>query len=213
MNTRVHSHRPLRWPATTVTAAVTAAVTAVLLTLTAGCGAESGTGGGGTGASGALPEGWGTLRTATVTVAYPPAFTPLSAAERGKYNAAAAKLTEDGEKSEDGEKGKDVGMISVQLGFTNADTPEEAAIGAEAGIALGSTLKRQTEIEVNGPDGAKAEARRVDFEFTEKGSRVKGVIVAGIDTAKKAYAVRIDAVKGKLGDDDLRRILDSITLK
>ncbi|MEW1723581.1 hypothetical protein [Streptomyces sp. NPDC093109] len=212
MNTRVHSRKPPRW----LTAV---AVSAALVTLAAGCGtrtgdsgAGSGTRGGDTGTSGALPEGWGTLRTPTVTVAHPPAFTPQSAADRSKYNAAAATLAEEGKDGKDGKGGKNVGMITVQLGFTNAGTAEEAAIGAEAGIALGSTLKRQTKIEVNAP-GGRAEARRVDFEFTEKGSRVEGVIVAGIDTAEKAYAVRIDAVKGKLSDGDLRRILDSITLK
>ncbi|MEV7421045.1 hypothetical protein [Streptomyces sp. NPDC091212] len=183
-----------------------AAACTALVTLTAGCGADTGTAGtgGGTGAGGTLPEGWGTLRTSALTVAHPPGFTPQSATERSKYNAAAATLSEGGE---------DVGMITVQLDFTDADSAEEAAIGAEAGIALGSTLGKQSEIEVAGPGGEKEEARRVDFEFTRKGSRVKGVIVAGIDTAKKAYAVRIDAVKGKLGDGDLRRILDSLTLK
>ncbi|MFJ1644294.1 hypothetical protein [Streptomyces sp. NPDC088258] len=176
-----------------------AAASAALVTLTAGCGTDTG---GGTGAGG-TPEGWGTLRTTALTVAHPPGFTPRGAAERGEHNAAAATLTEGGE---------DVGMITVQLDFTRADSAEEAAIGAEAGVALGSTLGKQSGIEVTGPGGTKEEARRVDFEFTRKGSRVKGVIVAGIDTAKKAYAVRIDAVEGKLGDGDLRRILGSLTL-
>ncbi|RDG35396.1 hypothetical protein [Streptomyces corynorhini] len=195
----MNSREILRWLAA-------AAASTVLVTVTAGCGADTGgaAGSGGTGADGALPEGWGTLRTSALTVAHPPGFTPQSATERSKYNAAAATLSEGG---------KDVGMITVQLDFTDADSAEEAAIGAEAGIALGSTLGKQSEIEVAGPGGKKTEARRVDFEFTERGSRVKGVIVAGVDTAKKTYAVRIDAVKGKLGDGDLRRILDSLTLK
>ncbi|MFD7221102.1 hypothetical protein ACFV9P_08800 [Streptomyces sp. NPDC059892] len=185
------SGRTPRRPAAATATAVCAAVVA----LVAGCGTDT--------TAGVVPEGWGTLKTPAVTVAHPPAFTPQSAGERSEYNAAAATLAAGG---------KDVGMITVQLDFTNADSVEEAAIGAEAGIALGSTLGKQREVEVAGPEG-RTEARRIDFEFTEKGSRIKGVIVAGLDSAKKAYAVRIDAAKGRLGDGDLTKIIDSITLK
>ncbi|MFD5783022.1 hypothetical protein [Streptomyces sp. NPDC126933] len=171
------------------------AAASAAVVLTAGCGADS--------AGGTVPEGWGTLKTSAVTVAHPPAFTPQSADGRSKYNAAAATLSEGG---------KDVGMITVQLDFTNADSVEEAAIGAEAGIALGSTLQEQRDIQVAGPDGTE-EARRIDFEFTEKGSRIKGVIIAGLDSAEKAYAVRVDAAKGKLSDGDLKKIIDSITVR
>lgn len=179
------SRKTPRWPATA----------AAVVALVAGCGTDT--------TAGVVPEGWDTLRTSAVTVAYPPAFTPQSATQRSEYNAAAATLSE---------AGKDVGMITVQLDFTNADSVEEAAIGAEAGIALGSTMGKQRQIEVSGPEG-RAEARRIDFEFTEKGSRIKGVIVAGLDSAKKSYAVRVDAAKGRLGDGDLKKIIDSITLK
>ncbi|MEV4972578.1 hypothetical protein [Streptomyces scopuliridis] len=181
------SGRTRRWPAA-------AAACAAAVALVAGCGTDT--------TAGVVPEGWGTLKTSAVTVAHPPAFAPQSAGERSEYNAAAATLTEDG---------KDVGMITVQLDFTNADSVEEAAIGAEAGIALGSTLGKQRKIEVAGPEG-RTEARRIDFEFTEKGSRIKGVIVAGLDSAQTSYAVRIDAAKGRLGDGDLTKIIDSITL-
>ncbi|MFJ1575887.1 hypothetical protein ACIOGX_24385 [Streptomyces sp. NPDC088147] len=182
-----------RTPRRPAAAAVTAACAAVVA-LVAGCGTDT--------TAGVVPEGWGTLKTSAVTVAHPPAFTPQSAGERSTYNAAAATLTKDG---------KDVGMITVQLDFTNADSVDEAAIGAEAGIALGSTLGKQRKVEVAGPEG-RTEARRIDFEFTEKGSRIKGVIVAGLDSAKKSYAVRVDAAKGRLGDGDLTKIIDSITL-
>ncbi|PVE12031.1 hypothetical protein [Streptomyces scopuliridis] len=182
------SGKALRWPAA-------AAACAAAVALVAGCGTDA--------TAGVVPEGWGTLKTSAVTVAHPPAFTPQSAGERSTYNAAAATLAEGG---------KDVGMITVQLDFTNADSVEEAAIGAEAGIALGSTLGKQRKIEVAGPKG-RTEARRIDFEFTEKGSRIKGVIVAGLDSARKSYAVRVDAAKGRLGDGDLTKIIDSITLK
>jgi hypothetical protein len=162
--------------------------------LTAGCGTQTGA---------TTPEGWGTLRTPAVTVAHPPAFTPQSDARRSEHNAAAATRAEGG---------RAVGTITVQLDFTEADSAEEAAIGAEAGIALGSTLQGQREIRVAGPDG-KQEARRIDFEFTQQGgTRVKGVIVAGLDARKKSYAVRIDAAKGGLADGDLKKIIDSITV-
>ncbi|MEU2161670.1 hypothetical protein QRN89_22095 [Streptomyces chengbuensis] len=171
---------------------VTAAVAVLAV---AGCGSDQG--------SAVTPEGWGTLETPSVTVARPPAFEEQGAAERSGYNAAAATLTEDG---------RAVGTITVQLGFTEADSAEEAAIGAEAGIALGSTLKGQKEITVAGPEGRR-EARRIDFEFTRGQDRVRGVIVAGLDTARKAYAVRVDAVKGRLGDDDLKKIVDSVAVR
>ncbi|MGW2257301.1 hypothetical protein ACWCXE_05390 [Streptomyces sp. NPDC001780] len=171
-----------------------AVVAAVVLTA-AGCGATDA--GGGT-----VPEGWGTLKTSSVTVAHPPGFVPQGEKERSRHNAAAATLTEGGE---------DIGMITVQLDFTDADSAEEAAIGAEAAVALGSTLGEQSAIEVAGPDGP-AEARRTEFAFTEKGKRVEGVIVAGLDSAKQTYAVRVDARKGGLGDGDLTKILRSITV-
>ncbi|MEV0779062.1 hypothetical protein ACIBLA_02100 [Streptomyces sp. NPDC050433] len=189
----------------------TAALATLLLATGCGSGTETGT----------VPEGWGTLKTPAVTVAHPAAFEAQSAAERSKYNAAAATLSD--------ESGT-IGMITVQLDFTDADSVEEAAIGAEAGVALGSTLGKQEEITVSGPDGDE-EARRVNFEFTQKdsgagagagtpggaldpkaGTRIDGVIIAGLDADDKTYAVRIDAVKGKLSKGDLKKIIDSITV-
>ncbi|WP_432075151.1 hypothetical protein [Streptomyces wuyuanensis] len=167
---------------------------AVALLALAGCGSDQG--------AAVTPEGWGTLETPSVRVAHPPAFKEQGEAERSRFNAAAATLTEGG---------RAVGTITVQLGFTEADSAEEAAIGAEAGIALGSTLKGQKEITVAGPEG-RQEARRIDFEFTRGPDRVRGVIVTGLDTARKAYAVRVDAVKGRLADDDLRKIVESVAV-
>jgi len=103
-------------------------------------------------------------------------------------------------------------VITVQIGFTNADSVEEAAIGAEAGIALGSTLGKQQEIQVAGPEDHR-QARRIDFEFTDQGSRIKGVIVAGLDSTDTSYAVRVDSARGKVSDGDLNRIISSITVK
>ncbi|QNE75262.1 hypothetical protein F0344_12155 [Streptomyces finlayi] len=171
--------------------------------LTTGCGDES--------ATGAVPEGWGKLTTPAVSVARPAAFEEESGAERGQYNAAAARLTEDG---------TTVGTITVQLDFTRADTAEEAAIGAEAGVALGARLKKQSDVEVHGPQAVR-HAKRVDFTFTSggdagtpaKGTRVAGVIITGLDSQKKTYAVRIDAAEGRLSASDLDRIIESITVK
>lgn len=39
------------------------------------------------------------------------------------------------------------------------------------------------------------------------------MIVAGLDADDRTYAVRIDAVKGKLSKGDLKKIIDSITVK
>ncbi|MEV7679516.1 hypothetical protein AB0O64_13295 [Streptomyces sp. NPDC088341] len=175
---------------------VTSVAASVAVLLTAGCGTTDTD-------AGAVPEGWDTLTTSSVTVAYPPAFAPQSDTERSEYNAAAATHTEGG---------KSVGMITVQLDFTNADSVEEAAIGAEAGIALGSTLGKQQKMVVTGPDGEE-EARRVNFQFTEKNTRYQGVIVAGLDSAEKSYAVRIDAATGTLDSGDLDKIIESITVK
>lgn len=171
--------------------------------LAVGCGDDA--------ATGTTPKGWGKLTTPAVSVAHPDAFTAQSAAERSKFNAASARLTQDG---------RTVGTITVQLDFTNADSVEEAAIGAEAGVALGARLKKQSDVSVKGPEEVR-EAKRVEFEFTSggedgtpvKGTRVKGVIIAGLDSEKKSYAVRIDAAKGTLAASDLDRIIESITVK
>ncbi|MET7714770.1 hypothetical protein [Streptomyces sp. NPDC005407] len=166
-----------------------------------GCGSEDS-------AASTVPEGWKTLKTSSVSVSYPPGFAEQGDAERSKFNAAAATLTE---------AGKAVGMITVQLDFTNADSAEEAAIGAKAGVQLGSTLKGQRDVKVAGTDDAK----RIDFEFSStgkantppKGTRIGGVIVTGLDSKDKTFAVRIDAQKGKLDDADLKKIIDSVEVR
>ncbi|MFF8842682.1 hypothetical protein ACF08N_08085 [Streptomyces sp. NPDC015127] len=183
--------------------ALASAVLAAALSLTAACGNGS--------AGAEVPEGWSELDTASVTVAHPPEFREQGAAERSKFNAAAATLEEGG---------RTVAMISVQLNYTNADSVEEAAIGAEAGIALGSTLKGQEDLRVAGPEKVR-DAKRIDFAFTStgeqgtpaKGTRVAGVIVAGLDSNESTYAVRIDAAEGQLSDDELKKIIDSIAVR
>lgn len=88
------------------------------------------TGCGGTDAA-AVPDGWGTLDTKSVSVGYPQddGYALQPAAERSKANAAVA-LKE--------EKGLRTGMVSVQLDFaTGVDDAGEAAAAAGAGIGLG----------------------------------------------------------------------------
>ncbi|MET9105119.1 hypothetical protein [Streptomyces zhihengii] len=158
-----------------------------------------------------VPDGWQVMRTDSVEVARPASFTEQGPGERSTYNAAAATLEEGG---------RTVAVITVQLGFTNARTPEQAAIGAEAGIALGATVEGQRDVRVAGGEKVR-DARRIDFTFTApgepggpaEGTRVDGVIVAGLDSAETAYAVRVDTAQGVLSDADVRRIVESIAVK
>jgi hypothetical protein len=177
--------------------------TAVLAgTLLTGCGS------GRSAAGDAVPEGWKTMDTKRVTVAHPASFKEQSDAKRSKHNAAAATLVEGG---------KTVGIITVQVDFTNADSAEEAAIGAEAGVQLGSTMKNTKDVTVSGTD----EAKRVDFEYGStgegntpaKGTRVDGVIVTGLDSKGVTFTVRIDAQRGKLSATDLNKIIKSIRVR
>jgi hypothetical protein len=172
-----------------------ALLTAVALT---GCG-SSGSGGA------SVPDGWGTLKTKGVDVSYPKGYEEQGAGERGKHNAAAATRAEGG---------KTVSVITVQLGFTEANSAEQAAIAAEAGIQMGADVKGQKDVELAGAD----EAKRIDFTFKAtgedggppKGSPVQGVILAGLDSSEQTFAVRVDAQEGSLPDGDLDRIIDSV---
>ncbi|MFF7728204.1 hypothetical protein [Streptomyces sp. NPDC008001] len=164
--------------------------------LVAGCGSEQ---------PAAAPQDWKSLDAQRLSVSYPPAFTELGAAERGKHTAAAAALADGG---------RTVGKIGVQLDFTTATSAETAAIGAEASIQLGSTLKGQKKIDVRGT----GDARRVDYEFTStgeqntpaKGTRMTGVDIVGMDKKDEAFLVRINAVKGRLSDGDIEKIVESV---
>ncbi|WP_039933574.1 hypothetical protein [Streptomyces viridochromogenes] len=169
--------------------------TAVALT---GCG-SSGSG------AGEVPEGWGTLKTKGVDVSYPKGYEEQSAAERGEHNAAAAVRTEGGRK---------VSVVTVQLGFTEANSAEQAAIAAEAGIQLGADVEGQKDVDLAGTD----EAKRIDFSFKATGedggpaagTPVEGVILAGLDSHDTTFAIRIDAERDALPDGDLDRIIDSV---
>ncbi|MFD4899515.1 hypothetical protein [Streptomyces sp. NPDC058411] len=183
-----------------------AAVAATLgLTLLGGCG--------GTDAA-AVPDGWGTLDTKSVSVSYPEdeGYAPQPAAERSEANAAVA-LKE--------EKGVRTGMVSVQLDFaTGVSDAGEAAAAAGAGIGLGTTRKGTRDVTLAGEESAR-EARRIDYEFTStgeestpaEGTRMTGVVVAGVDSKDVPFAIRINAVKDALSQADLDAFVGSITVK
>jgi hypothetical protein len=182
--------------------ALLAGACAAALVLT-GC---DGQGGGASSAAGSVPSGWGTLKTRGVDVSYPkPAYREQGAGERSGYDAAAAVRTEQGVK---------VSLITVQLDFTQAGSAEDAAVAAEAGVQLGATIKGDKKVKVHGTD----DARRVDFDYGStgkggtppKGTRISGVILTGLDSKGKTFAVRIDAREGLLPDADLKKIVDSV---
>ncbi|MEU9317673.1 hypothetical protein [Streptomyces sp. NPDC048295] len=185
----------------TIGATAAAAIGFALLT---GCGGDSA----------ALPEGWSKLDTKSLSVGYPgdKGYKEQPAADRAKANAAVA-LKEEG--------GLRTGMVSVQLDFaTGVDSAAEAASAAGAGIGLGATRKGTEEVRLAGADSAR-DARRIDYEFTSSGeertpapgTRMTGVVVAGVDSKDVPFAVRINAVKGSLSAQDLDAFVDSITVK
>lgn len=160
------------------------------------------------------PDGWGTLDTPSVSVGYPKdqGYAPQPAARRAKANAAVA-LKEEG--------GLRTGMVSVQLNFaTGVNDAGEAAAAAGAGIGLGATRKGTEDVRLAGEESAR-EARRIDYEFTstgeertpEKGTRMTGVVVAGVDSKDVPFAIRINAVKDALSAKDLDAFVNSITVK
>ncbi|MEV6263258.1 hypothetical protein AB0M42_21250 [Streptomyces sp. NPDC051784] len=183
-----------------------AALAAILgLPLLSGCGGAE---------TASVPDGWGTLDTKSVSVGYPKdhGYAPQPAAERSKANAAVALKVE---------KGLRTGMVSVQLDFaTGVDDADEAAAAAGAGIGLGSTRKGTEDVTLAGEESAR-EARRIDYEFTSggeestppKGTRMTGVVVAGVDSKDVPFAIRINAVKGELSTADLDSFVESITVK
>ncbi|MFD7537277.1 hypothetical protein ACFV6N_16820, partial [Streptomyces sp. NPDC059819] len=77
---------------TTTARRAAAALSSGVLTVAflAGCGSDK------AGGAATVPDGWGTLKTPTVSVSYPKSYTEQGAGERSKYNAAAATRTENG---------------------------------------------------------------------------------------------------------------------
>ncbi|MFD7442912.1 hypothetical protein [Streptomyces sp. NPDC059909] len=183
-----------------------ATAAALSLALLTGCG-------GGTDAA-ALPDGWDTLDTKSLSVGYPAkeGYKEQPAAERSKHNAAVA-LKEEG--------GLRTGMVSVQLNFaTGVDDAAEAASAAGAVIGIGATRKDTSDVRLNGEESAR-QARRINYEFTssgeertpEQGTRMTGVMVAGVDSKGVPFLVRINAVKDALSEDELDTFVESITVK
>lgn len=183
----------------------TAVAAALALTLLSGCGGTD---------TAAVPDGWGTLDTRSVSVGYPKnqGYAPQPAAERSKANAAVA-LKE--------EKGVRTGMVSVHLDFaTGVGDAGEAAAAAGAGIGIGATRKDTRDVRLAGEESAR-EARRIDYEFTStgeestpaEGTRMTGVVVAGVDSQDVPFAIRINAVKDALSAADLDSFVASITVK
>lgn len=171
------------------------------------------TGCGGTDAA-AVPDGWSTLDTKSVTVGYPKdlGYAPQPAGERSKANAAVALMEEGGLRT---------GMVSVQLDFaTGVSDAGEAAAAAGAGIGLGTTRTDTEDVRLAGEESAR-EARRIDYEFTStgedrtpaKGTRMTGVVVAGVDSNDVPFAIRLNAVKDSLSTKDLDAFVESITVK
>ncbi|WP_406459241.1 hypothetical protein OG782_24160 [Streptomyces sp. NBC_00876] len=186
--------------------AAAAAAAAIGLTLLTGCGGD---------AAATVPDGWATLDTRSLSVGYPKdkGYREQPAADRSKNNAAVALKEE--------AWGLRAGMVSVQLDFAEGvGDAEEAAAAAGAGIGLGATRKDTSDVRLAGAESAR-QARRIDYEFTSsgkertpaKGTRMTGVVVAGVDSKDVPFAVRINAVKGSLSAADLDSFVESITVK
>ncbi|MEV1046955.1 hypothetical protein [Streptomyces sp. NPDC049916] len=175
--------------------------------LLTGCGGDGGD-------AAAVPEGWATLDTRSLSVGYPKSdgYAEQPAAERAKSNAAVA-LKE--------ERGIRTGMVSVQLNFaTGVRDAAGAAAAAGAGIGLGSTRKATEDVRLAGPSSAR-EARRIDYDFTadgredtpNTGTPMTGVLVAGVDSRGVPFVVRLNAVKDAVSGEDLDAFVGSITVK
>lgn len=180
---------------------VAAGVAGLLLT---GCS------GGGTMAT--TPEGWGTLNTDRLSVAYPKNFEKVAVDQRNRYAVAQVRRTEGG---------TTVAAMFVEFDYgTNMSTAETAGIGAEARIQLGATPTKTTKIEVAGPDGPE-EARKITYTFAAKGitgeppkgTRLEGVMLAGVDDQSRPYLITVNSKPGILSNQDVSDIVDSIALK
>ncbi|MGW5926108.1 hypothetical protein ACWF2L_07645 [Streptomyces anulatus] len=165
----------------------------------------------------AVPEGWGTLETRSLSVGYPKneGYAEQRAAERAKSNAAVALQEKDGIRT---------GMVSVQLDFaTGVSDAAGAAAAAGAGIGMNSTRRATEDVRLAGPDDAREarEARRIDYDFTADGqddtpnvgTPMTGVLVAGVDSKGVPFVVRLNAVKNAVDAEDLDAFVESITVK
>ncbi|NGN67052.1 hypothetical protein G5C51_24485 [Streptomyces sp. A7024] len=156
----------------------------------------------------ATPKGWKSLKGPTVSLAYPPAWKAQSKEERAEGNDAFAYNRKNG---------LYVSSVSIQSDFAKVSDADEAAGVVRAGAMTSTTVKDGIKkVKVQG-----AEARRTDLYYTSsgknqtapKGSRMNGVIIAGVDSKKKIFSVRIDAQQGTLSTPDLNKIIKSIKVK
>lgn len=183
----------------------TAVAAALALTLLSGCGGTD---------TAAVPDGWGTLDTRSVSVGYPKnqGYAPQPAAERSKANAAVALKEEKG--------------CAPAWCRSSWTSPRASATRVRplppcgAGIGIGATRKDTRDVRLAGEESAR-EARRIDYEFTStgeestpaEGTRMTGVVVAGVDSQDVPFAIRINAVKDALSAADLDSFVASITVK
>ncbi|WP_406096250.1 hypothetical protein [Streptomyces sp. NBC_01013] len=183
-----------------------AVTTAVLTTglMLGACGGEEGS----DTAAPAVPSGWKKLAGPTVSLAYPAGLAEQGKAERGKLNDAAALRTEGG---------RPTVKVSIQSGFADASTGDDAASVGRALLMATTEVKSTKNADIKGAKGA----RRIDFTYTgtgvpqspPKGATVDGVVITGVDSDGKIYSVRIDAQEGKLSETDRTKIVDSIQVK
>ncbi len=124
---------------------------------------------------------------------------------------ARATLTEDGVL---------VAAMSVDFDYGDLHSTSLAAAGAKARIQIGATPTRTEDVEVAGPDGPE-EARKITYTFTAKGregeppkgTKLEGLMVAGVDGRSRPYLVTVNSQEGTLSDRDVSDIVESIVLK
>lgn len=133
-----------------------AVTTAVLTTglMLGACGGEEGS----DTAAPAVPSGWKKLAGPTVSLAYPAGLAEQGKAERGKLNDAAALRTEGG---------RPTVKVSIQSGFADASTGDDAASVGRALLMATTEVKSTKNADIKGAKGA----RRIDFTYTGTGSR------------------------------------------
>jgi len=182
-------------------AAVAAGVAGLLLT---GCG------GGGKSAA-TTPDGWSTLDTERLSVAYPKDFKKVEVRKGNPYEVARVALTEGGTM---------VAAMSVEFDYGSLNTAKMAAVGAEARIQLGATPAKTTEIKVAGPNGPE-DAYKITYTFSAKGrageppkgTKLEGVMLAGVDDQSRPFLITVNSKPGTLSNRDVSDIVDSVTLK
>lgn len=167
--------------------------------LLAGCGGESG---------GGAPEGWRTLQTEKVTVAYPKGWKAVPKAELSKGTDGVAALEKGG---------REIAKVGVQLDFMSSGDAELAAGAAQASIEFNGRIGKQQKVDVPGTD----DAQRTDFTQTgdgspgkaPKGAKINGIDIVGIDAEDHAFLVRIIGTEDGASKAELEKIADSVEVK